>query len=329
MKLEHLGAEAQVAAELVREVMSLQGLGQEGIVNPSFKRDGSPVTVVDLAVQALIAAGLSRRYPGDAVVAEEDATALRENDRVFVRRVLALVRRIIPEASTDQVLEWVDLGSAPAGSRFWALDPVDGTQGLLHGRQYAIALALVVEGVVRVGVIGCPRLALNVDVARRARCGPTAGGLAVGVRGGGAWWSPAADGCLLRLSVSDRADVTIARVLRSHEARHGDAERFARVRVALGLQAPTVLMDSQAKHVALAAGDADLLIRLPPSSSFREAIWDQAAGSLLIQEAGGRVTDLAGGSLDFGMGRRLAPDAGVLASNGALHDAAVHAIRIS
>lgn len=86
-------------------------------------------------------------------------------------------------------------------------------------------------------------------------------------------------------------------------------------------------MDSQAKHVTVAAGSRDLLIRFPPQAEFHDAVWDQAAGSLLIEEAGGRVTDLAGQPLDFTSGRRLCRNTGMLASNGVLHTATLEAIK--
>lgn len=88
-------------------------------------------------------------------------------------------------------------------------------------------------------------------------------------------------------------------------------------------------MDSQAKHVLLAAGAAELLLRFPPDADYHETIWDQAAGSLLIQEAGGQVTDIEGRALDFSTGRRLLHNRGLIASNGFFHEAAVDAIRES
>ena len=86
-------------------------------------------------------------------------------------------------------------------------------------------------------------------------------------------------------------------------------------------------MDSQAKHVTVAAGVNDLLMRFPPDASFHDAIWDQAAGALLVEEAGGRVTDLSGRPLDFTAGPRLLRNDGVLVSNGRLHRAALDAIQ--
>ena len=60
---------------------------------------------------------------------------------------------------------------------------------------------------------------------------------------------------------------------------------------------------------------------------YREKIWDQAAGSLIIEEAGGKVSDLDGKPLDFSAGRTLANNRGVLATNGLLHDSALAALR--
>ena len=87
-------------------------------------------------------------------------------------------------------------------------------------------------------------------------------------------------------------------------------------------------MDSQAKYAVLAAGQGDVLLRLLSSSrpDYREMIWDQAAGSILVEEAGGRVTDLDGNPLDFAHGRTLATNRGVLATNGKLHDAILHGL---
>lgn len=40
----------------------------------------------------------------------------------------------------------------------WTLDPIDGTKGFLRGEQYAVCLALIIDSVVELGVIGCPNL---------------------------------------------------------------------------------------------------------------------------------------------------------------------------
>jgi 3'(2'), 5'-bisphosphate nucleotidase len=88
-------------------------------------------------------------------------------------------------------------------------------------------------------------------------------------------------------------------------------------------------MDSQAKYAVLAAGVGDVNLRLisPKMPAYRERIWDQAAGSIVVEEAGGRVTDLDGKPLDFAQGRTLATNRGVLATNGQLHDALLDGLK--
>ncbi len=60
-------------------------------------------------------------------------------------------------------MDAIDRGSYAGGpkGRHWALDPIDGTKGFLRGGQYAVCLALIEDGVVQLGVIGCPNLPLN------------------------------------------------------------------------------------------------------------------------------------------------------------------------
>ena len=53
---------------------------------------------------------------------------------------------------------------------------------------------------------------------------------------------------------------------------------------------------------ALSRGDAELFLRFP-AASYREKIWDHAAGAVIVTEAGGRITDAAGAPLDFSRGR--------------------------
>jgi 3'(2'), 5'-bisphosphate nucleotidase len=95
----------------------------------------------------------------------------------------------------------------------------------------------------------------------------------------------------------------------------------------LSSHASPMLMDGQTKQVLLAAGAAELLMRIPIDPEYRETIWDQAAGALLVEEAGGRVTDLDGRPLDFTTGRHLSRNTGLVASNGLLHDAVLAIVR--
>ena len=133
----------------------------------------------------------------------------------------------------------------------------------------------------------------------------------------------------MRLSVSGLAKPSQARVLHSFETAHSDVAQLGNMLRVLGANGAPLLLDSQAKHVVLAARHADLLLRFPTDPGSHDAVWDHAAGALLVSEAGGQVSDLAGRPLDFSTGRRLVNNSGLLASNGWLHDAALRAIEAS
>ncbi|MBM3290050.1 MAG: 3'(2'),5'-bisphosphate nucleotidase, partial [Candidatus Hydrogenedentes bacterium] len=147
----------------------------------------------------------------------------------------------------------------------------------------------------------------------------------------GAWTLPLSGGAdtPVRLRVSNITSTADARVLRSVDAGHTNVGRVAQLMDTLEVTAQPVLMDSQAKYAVMAAGDGDLLYRLLTKAQpdYREKIWDHAAGSLIIEEAGGRVSDLTGQPLDFTQGRALENNVGIVASNGHLHETALAAIR--
>ncbi|MBN2149362.1 MAG: 3'(2'),5'-bisphosphate nucleotidase [Anaerolineales bacterium] len=319
--------ELKFAIETVRRASLLVRQVQSEMASQTLtKGDKSPVTVADFASQALVGRMLADVFPADPLVAEEAASALRHPDaRPILEKVTAYVARFWPGAMPDQVCQWIDRGGASVAERFWTLDPIDGTKGFLRGDQYAIALALVVDGKVQVGILGCPNL---VDGHLLQPGG--AGSLVVAVRGQGAWTtSLEAPAQFSRLVVSDRHDPIQMRVLRSYESGHTNATQVDQMVTMLNVSAKPVLMDSQAKYAVLAAGAGDLSIRLLSSDKpdYREKIWDQAAGSLIVEEAGGRITDLDGAELDFTAGRSLTRNRGVVASNGRLHTAVLTSLK--
>jgi len=319
--------EFQFALEATRHAAQLTQQVQAEMTGPALtKSDRSPVTVADFAAQALVSSVLAEAFPADPLVAEEDAAALRtpaENPMLI--QVTDFVSRFLSRITSQAVCEAIDWGTAVPAQRFWTLDPVDGTKGFLRGGQYAVALALIVDGQVQVGALGCSGLS---EASRPDSRGP--GSLVAAVRGQGVWSTPLnVNGGFTRLQASQRSDPGEARLLRSFEADHTNTDQLDEVIRALHIQAPPVAMDSQAKYAGLAAGAGDLLLRLlsPKQPDYREKIWDQAAGSLVVEEAGGCISDLEGRPLDFTVGRTLARNRGVLASNGYLHAVALQAAR--
>lgn len=289
------------------------------------KSDLSPVTVADYACQALVAKKLAEAFPDAVLVGEEDASDLREEvSGETLDLVTDIVREFEGEATRESVCDWIDRGRGEPGDRFWTLDPIDGTKGYLRKEQYAVALALVEGGEVTLGVLGCPNL--GTDCTLNAG---TKGVLVAAVRGQGCWRCALKDGDgMEQVSVSGCADVSSARMLRSVEAGHTNVDQIDQLSELLGSKVEPVCLDSQAKYAVLSSGGGELLVRLlsPSKPGYREKIWDQAAGSIVLEEAGGRVTDLAGRPLDFGQGRTLEHNRGVCASNGILHDALLEAV---
>ncbi|KAK1283030.1 hypothetical protein QJS10_CPB21g00754 [Acorus calamus] len=143
------------------------------------KNDRTPVTVADFGVQALISLELGRLFPSIPMVAEEDSAVLRLNSVNYEQNaddsqnflLDAVYSAVADKAnpgekllSSDDVLESIDRGGRDAvcfeakPATYWVLDPIDGTRGFLKGDEalYVVGLALVVEGEIVLGVMGCP-----------------------------------------------------------------------------------------------------------------------------------------------------------------------------
>jgi 3'(2'), 5'-bisphosphate nucleotidase len=145
------------------------------------KIDGTPVTALDFAIQGYIVASL-KQYEEErchdenrksvSFLGEEDATDLRnESNRGLAQSALHLARSLDPNLTMEKFLDALDdhgkdgkdghcekskMIHQQSPHRDWILDPIDGTKGLLTGKQYAIGLALCLYGKVVVGAIGNP-----------------------------------------------------------------------------------------------------------------------------------------------------------------------------
>lgn len=319
-------AERQVAVEAVLNGCALCRTVRESLVSEETiaKRDRSPVTVADFGAQAVVSEALYRAFPQDPVVGEEDASALRTPDGAEMRsRVIEAVRTVTPDAREQGILAAIDRGTYAGGAtgRHWTLDPIDGTKGFLRNEQYAVALALIEEGQVVLAVLGCPNLPV-----RWAQPEGERGCLFAATRGQGARMGSFGrneETAICVSTVSDPRQASFCESVEAGHSSHGDAARVAEL---LGVSAPPIRMDSQAKYGAVARGDAPIYLRLPTVAGYEERIWDHAAGALIIQEAGGRVTDTRGQELDFSLGRTLRANIGVVATNGRLHDRVLAAV---
>lgn len=317
--IESYEKEREVAKEAVRRAAGVCRAVQAQIETASLeKRDRSPVTVADYASQALICGTLAQAFPGDPIIAEEDATALRRPEgEPFLEQVHAHLRGA-GSLGREEILTWIDRGgTSEYRPRFWTLDPVDGTKGFLRREQYAVALALIVEGRPVVAALACPNLPIEEGM----------GALFVAVAGQGCTMEPVFGGDARVVRVAQTTDPKAMRFCESVESGHSAHDVSARVASSLGIQGTPVRLDSQAKYGIVARGDAEIYLRLPTRADYNEKIWDHAAGVLVVQEAGGRVTDIAGNSLDFTCGRELSKNRGVIVSHGKIHDRLLEAVR--
>ena len=308
-------AKVQTAIDAVLKAMRLCEEVQAEMVPTDAiqKTDRSPVTVADFGSQALICKAIGDAFPDDPIVAEESAQALRENTSLLAR-VADYVNRFCEDASasTENVCEWIDRGSGEVGPGFWTLDPIDGTKGFLRRDQYAVALAYIVNGAVQLGVLGCPNLPHRLNGGDAER-----GCLFVAARGEGTRLYTRTGDFIEHVHVSE----TIHCFAESVESTHGDSDAHSNIANALGITESPVRMDSQAKYGIVSRGEASLYIRLPNPAfpDYRECIWDHAAGLIVVEEAGGTVTDANGTPLNFLTGKRMQENRGIVATNGKLH----------
>ena len=322
-----LAAAVGAVAEACGVAKALQRRGVDGF----SKSDASPVTVADLAVQAVVIRRLHDAFPGDAFIAEESATAMLafEGGRAALEDAADACG-----LSVAALTEHVDRGRAPraGAARTWVLDPVDGTKGFLRGAQFCCALALV-DGVpgadvrdATLGVLGCPNLAATCELPAGDPM-DAAGVVVAAARGRGAHFAPLADVARWTRARSSGSAFAAGRLVEGVALSHSDHDASARAAADLGISRPPLRLDSQAKAALLANGQAELFTRLP-TAGYVEKVWDFAAAKVVITEAGGAISDLDGDDIDVDLGECLSPKvAGIVAtSSPALQPAALAAV---
>jgi 3'(2'), 5'-bisphosphate nucleotidase len=312
--------ERSAAIDAVRAASELCAAAQGRLAagDTLTKGDESPVTVADFAAQAVVCATLTQHLGAIEMVGEESSSDLAGNDVLRDGVVDLVVAQRRSDAGAAQVLDWISIGHSDGlGDRHWTLDPIDGTKGFLRGDQYAIALALIEDGEVVLGVLGCPNLP-NPDGSR--------GAIFVAVEGTSEVYYPPGDRARA-VQVAAPATLAQARLCESVEAGHSNHDHSSLIAERLGITAEPYRIDSQCKYGAVARGDASIYLRLPTRSDYREKVWDHAAGKFVVEQAGGRVTDVSGAPLDFSHGRLLERNRGVIATDGRFHETIVDAVQ--
>lgn len=364
--------ELYVAVRVVHLACSLCKRVQEGLVTNGndqvhSKDDDSPVTVADWSVQAIVSYTLSECFGTNnvSIIAEEDVETLSNPDSsTLLEIVVTTVNESLNEASKfglkkpeknldkSDVLEAISRCNSKGGptGRHWALDPVDGTLGFVRGDQYAVALALIENGQVVIGVLGCPNYPMRKEwlnyhhqhyktmssSSLLSRDSWNEGCVMYARRGGGrAWMLPLVFGdekldwvkYLVEIRVSSIDDPALATVCEPVERANSNHDFTAGLAHSVGLRKKPLRVYSMVKYAAIARGDAEIYMKFA-RCGYKEKIWDHAAGVLIVQEAGGVVTDAGARQLDFSKGIYLEGlDRGIIACSGPLlHDKLVGAI---
>lgn len=373
-KNDKYGKELDLAVRIVHMACSLCQKVQQSLVSAASghvlaKDDDSPVTIADWSVQATVSWLLSEFLEGWSVsiVAEEDVQTLSKPEAAsLLSAVVNTVNECLAEApkyglqcpkkvlGTSQILEAISRCNSTGGptGRHWVLDPVDGTLGFVRGDQYAVALGLIEDGKLVLGVLGCPNYPMKKELLNyNHQCNqikPTSppssdiwqkGCVMYARRGTGqAWMQPLIHGdtkfewpnsaTLLQASpVDDPSQATFCEPVEKANSNHLFTEGLAS---SIGLKNRPMRVHSMVKYAAIARGDAEVYIKFA-RSGYKEKIWDHAAGVVIVEEAGGVVTDAGGRPLDFSRGLYLEGlDRGIVACSGPiLHDKIIGAVYAS
>jgi histidinol-phosphatase len=248
---------------------------------------GSDLALAHSLADAADAVTLARFRALDLQVeSKPDLTPVSDADRAVEQGI----RSLLSSARPDDAVLGEEYGLDGDGPRRWVIDPIDGTKNFVRGVPvWATLIALQVDEGVHVGVVSAPAL-------------------------GRRWWAGRGLGAHAGSSASDASPLRVSSVSRLADAALsysslGGWEESGRLDGLLGLTRDvwrTRAFGDFWSHVLVAEGALDI------SCEPEVSLWDLAALQVVVEEAGGRFTDLHG---------TARPDGGsVVCTNGLLHD---------
>ncbi len=216
-----------------------------------------------------------------------------------------IVSRLLREFPDDGILaeESIDTAHRLDKSRVWMIDPLDGTTGFIDGNgDFAVQIGLSENGKCVLGVVYQPLT----SVLYRA------------VSNGGAWIERP-DHQPEQLQVSDHREISEMRLAASRSHR---SPRMDKVVKALGLKDEVLRGSVGIKVGLIVEQQCDLYVHLSP----RTKQWDTCAPEVILNEAGGRITDLFGRPLRYN-DAQVQNRNGVVASNGVAHESIIDSMQ--
>ena len=248
-------------------------------------------------------AGILRLYASFQAIADAPADISTEADRQSQAVILAHLHQRFPGDAF--CAEETSLDNAPnAGPRLWVIDPIDGSRGFARKNgEFSVMVGFVDGGRVAAGVVLEPAL----------------GRLTYAVRGRGCWRRDGSAGEAVRCYASSIADLSKATLIQSRSHKDGPpSPELQSLKPAKVVGAYSAGL----KLARVARGEVDIYLNTYPA--FHD--WDACAGHILVDEAGGRVTGLAGQELMY-HGGAARQTVGLLATSGRLHEPALAGLR--
>jgi 3'(2'), 5'-bisphosphate nucleotidase len=265
--------------------------------------EGELLVALELAREA--GAAIMGFYEGPIQIEQKDDAGAREPVTEADRTANDLiVKRLEREFPDDGILaeESVDTARRLDKRRVWMVDPMDGTNGFIdRNGDFAVQIGLAEEGDCVLGVVYQP---VN-GVLYRA------------VRGEGAWIEKPGQ-------VPKQARVSQQRVLqqmRLAASRSHRSPRMDKVVKAFKVREEVRRGSVGVKVGLIVEQVSDLYIHLSP----RTKQWDTCAPEIILREAGGKLTDLFGGPIQYNA-REVQNRNGLVASNGVAHEAILDAL---
>jgi 3'(2'), 5'-bisphosphate nucleotidase len=303
-RIKTTGEELVEIVKLVQNAIRITEWFKKRGFESFVKMDKSPVTLADYASQIYIISKLKYLYPNDSIIAEEtyNSKLNMRSEKLILSCYNTLNLSI--ETEIKDILNY----RGPKSKRHWSIDPIDGTKGYQKGLSYAIGIGLIenyqkiscVIGVPNYNSSGMAIFVANKDHGAKASYG---------------------GGPFTAIKVSDQKSISQFRFCHSL---HYDEPWVLKLAQILGIE-KYVQIDSMAKFCMVADSSADVYVK--PMNKDRSFIWDFLPGDLLVNEAGGKVTDLKGYPPKYIDDKCVISAPGLVVSNGKFHEEIIEAIK--
>ncbi|MHA1195135.1 MAG: inositol monophosphatase family protein [Promethearchaeota archaeon] len=270
------------------------------------KKDKSPVTIADFGSQIYILNELKNQFPSDEIIAEEESEIdLDGEDLKVINKCFSELNIKISIKDYESILNY----RGSKSKRQWTVDPIDGTKGFQKNLSYAVGIGLMLDSMPQLGVIAAP----NYDNGKCA--------IFRAIKGSGSEFSYKNDNDFKKIKM--RLEISLNDAILCHSL-HYDEPWVMTLAKRAGIS-NFIQMDSMAKFCLIASGKADIYIK--PLAKDRTYSWDFLPGILIVEEAGGIVSDLNGNPIKFQGEKCQITASGLIASNKQIHSSLLNVLK--